>query len=436
MADSKKGAKSQQPRRRPTKTKPAPQTPAAGTPDAPQTAGERRRARREKAGKGVKYVLVAIGILAMVLSVSTMACAGVLNQSQSSTDYHLTGGVAATVDGTNITEDTITKYIMSTRSSLGDDSDADWAQYLVDNGLTPESYRENTINSYARQYLITKAIDEKGITVSDDEVEDAWQKTVANYDSEQDFIDTLTSMGMTEDSYKESLRSQLEQEKLYDEVAPVDDPSDQDIVDYMNEHLSSYNDARRSSHILFKVASDADDETRAAAQAKAQDVLDQINTGEISFADAAKQYSEDSSASDGGDVGWDKLTTFVTAYQDALSALDTGQVSGVVQSDYGYHIIMCTDRFNVDGSVTSIDQIPEAFRTEISDTITSTEQRTAYNEWLDQYVEDAGIEINTMPEDVPYNVSLDGVTPTSEQTTDDTTASDAGDGTASDAATE
>ena len=407
---------------------------AAATPtDAPKKSkATRRRERKEKAGKGVKYILVAIGVAAMVLSVSTVACAGILNQSQSTTDYHLTGGVAATVDGVNITEDTITKYIMSTRTSQGYDSDEDWAQYLVDSGLTPESYRENAINSYARQYLLTKAIDEYDITVSDDEVEEAWQKAAKGYDSEQDFIDTLTSYGMTEDSYKESLKSDLEQQKLYDKVAPVDEPSDDDIVEYMNEHLSSYNDARRSSHILIKVADDADDETRADAQAKAQDILDQINAGEISFADAAKKYSEDSSADDGGDVGWDKLTTFVTSYQDALSALDTGQVSGVVESDYGYHIIMCTDRFNVSGQVSSIDEIPEAFQEEISDTIASTEQQTAYNEWLDQYVEDADIEINPMPEDVPYNVSLDDVTPTSEQDAADGSSADGTDAAATD----
>ena len=54
-------------------------------------------------------------------------------------------------------------------------------------------------------------------------------------------------------------------------------------------------------------------------------MLDKLNAGEVEFADAAKEYSEDSSADGGGDVGWDKLTTFVTEYQDALSALSKGR---------------------------------------------------------------------------------------------------------------
>ncbi len=390
-----------------------------------------KRENKKLINKGAKYVLVAIGVAAMVLSVTAMACSGILNQMQSSEDYHLTGGVAATVNGVNITEDTITKQIMSTRSALGYDSDEDWAQYLVDNGITPEEYRENVIDSYARQYLLSQAISDYNVTVSDDEVNDAWNEAMTGYDSEDAFIDQLSVMGYTEDTYKESLRSSLEQEKLREEVAGVDDPTDDEIIAYANEHLDEYNDARRSSHILFKVDSDADDATKEEVRAEAQSLLDKINAGEISFEDAAKEYSEDSSADNGGDVGWDKLTTFVSEYQDALSALDVDQVSGIVESSYGFHIIKCTGHFYVDGSVTSIDQIPEDLRNQFSDTIKTEEEGTAYNDWLNSYVDEADIQINEMPADVPYNVSLEGVTPTSE-----TEEGASGDAAAQDEATE
>ena len=390
-----------------------------------------KRENKKLISKGAKYVLVAIGVAAMLLSVTAMACSGILSQMQSGEDYHLTGGVAATVNGVNITEDTITKQIMSTRSALGYDSDEDWAQYLVDNDMTPESYRESVIDSYARQYLLSQAISDYDITVSDEEVDEAWNEAAANYDSEDAFISQLSVMGYTEDTYKDSLRSSLQQEKLREKVAGVDDPTDDEIIAYANEHLDEYNDARRSSHILFKVDSDADDATKEEVRTKAQSVLDKINAGEISFEDAAKEYSEDSSASNGGDVGWDKLTTFVSDYQDALSALDVDQVSGIVESTYGFHIIKCTGHFYVDGSVTSIDQIPEDLRNQFSDTLKTEEEGTAYTEWLDGYVDDADIQINEMPADVPYNVSLEGVTPTSE-----TEEGTSGDEAAQDEATE
>ena len=386
-------------------------------PAAP-SARERKQERKEKMSKGVKIVLVAIGCLAMLLSVTTMACSGFLNEATTEESYHLTGGVAATVDGVNITEDTVTKQIMSVRTAYGYGSDGSWAQYLVDNGLTPETYREQVIDSYANQYLQTQAINEYDASATDEEVESAWNDAVENSGGdEKSFIESLATYGYTESSYKESLRNSLELDKLRSAVASVDDPTDQEIVDYLNENLSTYNDARRSSNILISVASDATDEEKAEAQAKAQEALDKINSGELTFEEAADQYSDDTvSKEDGGDVGWDKLTTFVTEYQDALSQLSVDQVSGLVESTYGYHIIKCTDYFHVDGQVSSIDEVPTEIRDYISNIVKTDAEGDAYTTWWNDYKEQANIEINPMPEDVPYNVSLDGVEPSSGST--------------------
>ena len=386
-------------------------------PAAP-SARERKQERKEKMSKGVKIVLVAIGCLAMLLSVTTMACSGFLNEATTEESYHLTGGVAATVDGVNITEDTVTKQIMSVRTAYGYGSDGSWAQYLVDNGLTPETYREQVIDSYANQYLQTQAINEYDASATDEEVESAWNDAVENSGGdEKSFIESLATYGYTESSYKESLRNSLELDKLRSAVASVDDPTDQEIVDYLNENLSTYNDARRSSNILISVASDATDEEKAEAQAKALEALDKINSGELTFEEAADQYSDDTaSKEDGGDVGWDKLTTFVTEYQDVLSQLSVDQVSGLVESTYGYHIIKCTDYFHVDGQVSSIDDVPTEIRDYISNIVKTDAEGDAYTTWWNDYKEQANIEINPMPEDVPYNVSLDGVEPSSGST--------------------
>ena len=395
-----------------TKNNPAPRRIKAKrdtAPSAAPTKAQRKKEAKEKLSKGAKIVLVAIGCAAMLLSVSAMACSGVLNQATTSTDYTLTGGVAATVNGVNIKEDTITKQIMSARTSLGKESDKDWAQYLADQGQTPESYREAMIRSYASQYLLTEAEKQYNITVSDEEVEKAWKDAAASYDSEEAFENILKQIGYDKDSYKESLKSSLAQKKLKEAVAPEKKPTDDEIVQYLNDNLSTYNNAKRSSHILIKVDSDASEEEDAKAKATAQEALDKINSGEMSFEDAAKKYSEDSSKDDGGDVGWDKLTTFVTEYQEALNALQKGQVSGLVKSSYGYHIIKCTDVFYVDGGVSSIDQVPSEIKDYISNVIKTQQASADYNTWLQDYTDKADIKINDMPKDVPYNVDMSGV---------------------------
>lgn len=391
-------------------------------PNQPKTKADFKRENKQQIGKGVKYVLVAIGVLAMVLSVTSVACSGILNQATSQDGYHLTGGVAATVNGTKITEDTVTEQIMSVRESYGYTDDESWASYLASAGMTPESYRQNIIDGLINDVIVSQAERDANIEVSDEAVEEAWQEAVASYGSEDAFVQVLEQLGYTEASYKETIRQGLASEAFKDEVAPVEEPTNDQIVDYANENLSSYNDARRSSHILIKVAEDADDATREEAKQKAQDILDQINAGDISFEDAAKEYSEDGSAADGGDVGWDKLTTFVDAYQQALSALDAGEVSGVVETEYGYHIIKCTEHFYVDGEVTSVDQIPEGLREYFIQTIETTEQDNAYNDWVEAQREKADIQINEMPEDVPYNVSMDAASSDDSATDDDASA--------------
>lgn len=371
------------------------------------TKAERKKEAKAKLTRGGKIALVAVGCAAMLLSVSAMACSGVLNEVKSEQAYHLTGGVAATVNGTNITEDTITKQIMSYRTSAGYTEDADWAKFLVDQGMTPESYRENMIRSVASDFLVDSAIREYDITVSDDEVNEEFERAAESYGGVDKMMEIMNQIGYTEDAYKDSLRSSMQSTKLREKVAGVETPTDQEIVDYINENLDTYNDARRSENLLIKVDSDASDEDKQAAKDKAQEILDKINAGEISFEDAVKENSDDTaSAEDGGDVGYDKLTSFVTEYQDALSALQKDQVSGIVETTYGYHIIKCTDVFKVDGAVKSIDEVPTEIKDYVVNIIESNAETEAYDAWLNEYTDKADIKINPMPADVPYNVDL------------------------------
>lgn len=391
------------------------------------TKAKRKKDAKAKLTRGGKIALVAVGCAAMLLSVSAMACSGVLNEVKSEQEYHLTGGVAATVNGTNITEDTITKQIMSYRTSAGYTEDADWAKFLVDQGMTPESYRENMIRSVASDYLVDSAIREYDITVSDDEVDKEFERAAESYGGIDKMMEILNQVGYTEDAYKDSLRSSMQTTKLREKVAGVEKPTDQEVVDYINENLDTYNDARRSENLLIKVDAKASDEDKQAAKDKAQEILDKINAGEISFEDAVKEYSDDTaSAKDGGDVGYDKLTSFVTEYQDALSALQKGQVSGIVETTYGYHIIKCTDVFKVDGAVKSIDEVPAKIKDYVVNTIVSSAETEAYDAWLKEYTDKADIKINEMPADVPYNVDLK----LAEQAKDDDKAASGTEGTA------
>lgn len=331
-----------------------------------------------------------------VVGVSAACCIALVGCG--GTNYGYTGGVAATVNGAEIQEDTITKYIQDFRTSSDLTSDDDWGNWMKENSFDPATVRDQVIDYYVENELKKQACDEKGITVERSQVDDEINNMKANYDSDDAWKQALSSAGLTEDQYRESVEAGLLDKALEDAVAgDAATADDSKVLDMLNTYYTMFNGAKKSSHILF-----ASGDTE-----KAQEVLDQINAGTLDFAEAAKQYSTDTaSAADGGNVGWDAINSFVTDYTDALDGLSVGQVSGLVTSDYGIHIIKCTDEFTCDGKATSLSAYPQEFVDYISNIVKDQSESTAYSNWFNDYKAQADIQNNDMPENVPYNLDM------------------------------
>lgn len=121
--------------------------------------------------------------------------------------------------------------------------------------------------------------------------------------------------------------------------------SDADIKAWYDSHPENYKqpEERRASHILIKADKDAKPEAVKAAEAKAADILAQVKKNPADFAKLAKQYSQDTgSAAAGGDVGVVSRGAMVKPFEDAVFALKEGQISDLVRTDYGFHIIRLT----------------------------------------------------------------------------------------------
>lgn len=341
------------------------------------------------------------------------------------------GDVAATVNGQDIMEQTVTDYVADFRASSGLDTDEAWGEWMVANGYTPETVREEVIDYYINQDLYDQAATEYNVTVEQADIDEALSQTKSMFESDEAFQEALEASQMTEEDYiNDVIRPNLLQTKLAEAVAAAeDDGSGEDATLAQAQAMAEQlNGAKRSSHILLTAEGDETDEELAA---RAQELLDQINAGEISFEDAATQYSQDSgSAASGGDVNWDKLGTgFVTEYQEALDGLNKDEiVAAPVKTEYGYHIIKCTDVFELpEGGITSTDQLPAEFL----ETLTYMEQSSAsqnFATWFEEYRNNAQIDIKPMPENLPYAIDL---TPYEEaaaaQGTTDGTADEAAD---------
>ena len=349
--------------------------------------------------------------LSALCVVSITACSG--NSTSGSKGV---GGVAVTVNGAEIQEEEVTASVESIRSQMSLTDEDAWGEWMVKYDYTPEKVREEVIDSLVTKQLIIQGAEEKGVTVSDDEVQSYVDQMKQNYASDDKWNEALQAVGMTEDEYKSNIKTSLLQQGLMKSFEG-DDPSDEDVLSYAQTYVSSFDGAKRSSHILF----DADDE------ATAQSVLDQINAGTLDFAEAAKTYSKDSSAQNGGDVGWDKLNSFVSEYTAGLADLSKGQVSGLVTSSYGIHIIKCTDEFTAPAELTSLDQLPSEFVEQFRSSLKSSNQSKAYQQWLSDAKENADIEIKDMPSGLPYDLDM------SKYQSDDSSDSSSTDGSSSSA---
>lgn len=124
-------------------------------------------------------------------------------------------------------------------------------------------------------------------------------------------------------------------------VAQVSVP-DNEIKQYYEDHQSDFGtqEQRQAAHILIAVAKNAPDADRQAAKTKAEQILKQIQQAPGKFAALAKEYSQDpGSAAKGGDLGMFGRGAMVKPFEDSVFSLKVGEVSGLVQTDYGYHII-------------------------------------------------------------------------------------------------
>lgn len=125
---------------------------------------------------------------------------------------------------------------------------------------------------------------------------------------------------------------ELEKSAFFDQVA-VDDAALQEL--YQAE-IANLVEQRHAAHILFEVTADVTDEQ---AKAAAQSAIERINAGE-EFAAVAKEVSDDiGSAEQGGDLGFAAQGVYEPAFEDALYALENGQISAPVRTDYGWHVI-------------------------------------------------------------------------------------------------
>ncbi len=226
------------------------------------------------------------------------------------------GTVAARVNGQDIPMAVFQKQFFQFKVALTDQN----VDLTTDEGKAAlAQVRAQVLNSLIELALIQQAAARMGISISDEQLETRVQETIASGGGEEKFQAWLAESGITPEEFREQLRAELLTEMVIERVTGSV-PAEAEQV--------------HARHILLSSEQDA------------QQALRRIQAGE-DFAKVAREMSQDEiTRADGGDLGFfpKGMLSVPKEVEDAAFALQPGQVSGIVRSPYGYHIIQVLER--------------------------------------------------------------------------------------------
>jgi peptidyl-prolyl cis-trans isomerase C len=181
----------------------------------------------------------------------------------------------------------------------------------------------------------------------------------------------------------------LANEYLKREIAQKVTVSDDELKSYYESHKDEFKtqDMVKARHILVRVDNSASDDEKKKAKEKTELYLKKIKDGE-DFAKLASDFSDDpGSKAKGGDLGFFPRGRMVKPFDDAAFSLKPGETSGIVETQFGFHIIKVEDR--KDSSVESFDVVKERLKQKLSQDRT----RKELTDFIDKAMKDSKTEI-------------------------------------------
>ena len=224
-----------------------------------------------------------------------------------------------------------------------------------------EQYRQQLLRQAAGTLIIEHLLSEKarqnGIEITEEQAEEKIKEMAVQQGlSLEDFKELIKGYGQSFDQVKQRIRKGLAYEKILEaQWAGKIDVNDADAKKYYDENIERFKTPAqtRASHILIKTEPADSNDVKAQKRARAEDLLGQVRDG-ADFAELARNNSACPSAAKGGDLGFFGRGQMVPAFEQVVLGLETGQVSGVVETRFGYHIIKLSER--KEAGVTSFEQ--------------------------------------------------------------------------------
>jgi parvulin-like peptidyl-prolyl isomerase len=203
------------------------------------------------------------------------------------------------------------------------------------------SYRPQAIEKMIDKELFYQEALKRGIAVDEEIIKGERDKTIKRFGSKKKFKAALEKAGLNDERYWEKLQKKyLVKQLIVVEVKDKAQVSDEEVKAYYgaNEKKFMRPEARRLKHILISVKPEAMAEEWKTKKARAQEVIDKINTGQAMSAVAA-DYSDGPYRVKGGDLGIVHRGRLYPTLEKEVFQLEPGRLSGIIETIYGYHVV-------------------------------------------------------------------------------------------------
>jgi peptidyl-prolyl cis-trans isomerase C len=255
-------------------------------------------------------------------------------------------GVLVTVNGTDITEKQVDEFLQPMLKSR-----AAANQQISESAV--ERYKSQILDDMISNLILEQQLKAYNISVAEQDVNDVIDKLLSFSDppmTHDKLKSLLEAQGRTVEQWKQMMgfKRKIQMERLMKAIHPEKlDVNDGDAKKFYDENPKFFNfpEQVRASHILIKPEkTDPNnvEQAKAAAREKAEGLLKQIREG-ANFEELAKEHSACPSAKMGGDLGLFGREGMIPAFSNAAFALKVGEMSDVVETSAGFHIIKLTE---------------------------------------------------------------------------------------------
>lgn len=258
--------------------------------------------------------------------------------------------IVAVVNGTKITKSDFEK----TALKVGKEYEMIFGEEIwtseVEGGKTfKEEFDTEILNVMVSQEIVYQEAGKQDITVTDEEVANeisSYMQLIENVDEYNKFME---ESGIDEEFLKDHFKKTLIYDKYRNKIMSETQTTEIELKEHYKAHINEYKKEEiKASHILITTLNDMgeplSEEETAKKELKAADILSKIKQGG-DFEALAKEYSDDkASAKNGGDLGYFAKGVMVPEFEKVAFELEKNQVSDVIKSSFGYHIIKVYDK--------------------------------------------------------------------------------------------